>query len=85
MQHYQVRALNAYALPSAELLCYFRCNWCRKIAAVNSRPALALFRWYGQAKVSWYHGFMELLLPKASGSFAILYSLEKMIFFRHSK
>jgi len=57
MQRYQVGALNAYALPSAALLCYFRRNWCKKIAAVNSRPALALFRWYGQGQlISWIHG-----------------------------
>jgi len=32
---YQVHALNADAHLSAALLCYFRCNWCRNLAAVN--------------------------------------------------
>jgi len=34
---YQVRALNAYAHLSAALLCYFGCNWCRNLAAVNCK------------------------------------------------
>jgi len=40
-------------------------------------PALALFS--GTAKVSKNRGFWELLLPKASGSFATLYSLENCL------
>jgi len=32
---YQVHALLADAHPSVALLCYFRCNWCRNLAAVN--------------------------------------------------
>jgi len=32
---YQVHALNADAHLSAMLLCYFRCNWCRNLAAVS--------------------------------------------------
>ena len=32
---YQVHALNADARLSATLLCFFRCNWCRNLAAVN--------------------------------------------------
>ena len=31
----QVHALNADAHLSATLLCYFRCNWCPNLAAVN--------------------------------------------------
>ena len=31
----QVHPLNADAHLSATLLCYFRCNWCRNLAAVN--------------------------------------------------
>ena len=33
--YYQVHALNADAHLPAPLLCYFRCNWCRNLAAVN--------------------------------------------------
>jgi len=33
--YYQVHVLNADAHLSAALLCYFRCNWCRNLAAVN--------------------------------------------------
>ena len=32
---YQVHPLNADAHLSAALLCYFRCHWCRNLAAVN--------------------------------------------------
>jgi len=32
---YQVRVLNADAHLPAALLCYFRCRWCRNLAAVN--------------------------------------------------
>jgi len=32
---YQVHALNADAHLSAALLCHFRFNWCRNLAAVN--------------------------------------------------
>jgi len=32
---YQVHALNVDAHLSAALLCYFWCNWCRNLAAVN--------------------------------------------------
>ena len=38
----------------------------------------------GAANVSKNRGSWELLLPKASVSLAILYSLEKMIFSNHS-
>jgi len=31
----QVDALHADAHLSTALLCYFRCNWCRNLAAVN--------------------------------------------------
>jgi len=34
---YQIHALNADAHPSAALLRYFRCNWCRNLAAVNCK------------------------------------------------
>jgi len=32
---YQAHALIADAHLSAALQCYFRCNWCRNLAAVN--------------------------------------------------
>jgi len=32
---YQVHAINADVHLSAALLCHFRCNWCRNLAAVN--------------------------------------------------
>jgi len=32
---YKVHALNADAHLSVGLLCYFRCNWWRNLAAVN--------------------------------------------------
>jgi len=37
---YQVHALNADVHLSAALLCYFRWNWCRNLAAVN-----CILRW----------------------------------------
>jgi len=32
---YKLHAPNADAHLSATLLCYFRCNWCRNLAAIN--------------------------------------------------